>query len=125
MFGGGIVWLYRVLAGMNTDPSQPGYRHILFKPQPAGDIIFASYSNETPYGRAAVYWRKDGGTFSLDIDVPVGSTATVYVPATSRQDVVEHGKEIVNNNIIQFDRQDDGYAVFSVNAGKFSFLSKQ
>jgi alpha-L-rhamnosidase len=50
MFGGGIVWFYRVLAGMNTDPSQPGYSNIIFKPQPAGDVTFASYANETPYG---------------------------------------------------------------------------
>ena len=58
MFGGGIVWFYRVLAGMNTDPSQPGYRNIIFKPQPAGDVTFASYANETPYGVAAVNWKK-------------------------------------------------------------------
>ena len=58
MFGGGIVWFYRVLAGMNTDPSQPGYRNIIFKPQPAGDVTFASYANETPNGRAAVNWKK-------------------------------------------------------------------
>ncbi len=32
MFGGGIVWFYRKLAGMNTDEDQPGYRHIIFRP---------------------------------------------------------------------------------------------
>ena len=36
MFGGGIVWFYRKLAGMKADPDAPGYRHILFKPQQIG-----------------------------------------------------------------------------------------
>jgi len=45
-------------------------------------------------------------------------------PAAGRHDVVEHGKEIVNNNSIQFERQDNGYAIFTVSAGKFSFAAK-
>ena len=58
MFGGGIVWFYRVLAGMNVDPAQPGYRHIIVKPQPAGDLSFVSYANETPLGKASVRWKR-------------------------------------------------------------------
>ncbi len=82
MFGGGIAWFYRVLAGMNVDPTQPGYRHIIFKPQPAGDLTFVSYANETPLGNASVKWEKNAGSFKLNVEVPVGSTATVYVPAS-------------------------------------------
>ena len=94
MFGGGIVWFYRVLAGMNTDPLKPGYQNIIFKPQPAGDVTYASYSNETPYGKAAVNWEKKTDSFRLNINVPVGSTATVYVPASSAKNVTEDGKKI-------------------------------
>lgn len=32
MFGGSLVWFYRRVAGMNADPSRPGYRHIVFRP---------------------------------------------------------------------------------------------
>jgi len=45
MFGGGIVWFYRKLAGLNADPEKPGYRHIIFRPQPVNEISLASYSN--------------------------------------------------------------------------------
>src|SRR5690606_1345269 len=37
MFGGGLVWFYRNLAGMKADPDRPGYKHIIFKPQPVED----------------------------------------------------------------------------------------
>jgi len=123
MFGGGIVWFYRVLAGVNIDPQQPGYRHIIFKPQPAGDVTFVSYSNETPYGTAAINWKKSSDTFKLDINVPVGSTATVYVPASKSDGVTESGKKITSKNEIRFQRLENGYAIYSVGSGSYSFNS--
>ena len=88
MFGGGLVWLYRKLAGMNVDPKNPGYRHIIFRPQPAGDITWASYSTKTPYGVAAVKWERNGNDFKMDVTIPVGCTATVLLPIL--------GKEVIN-----------------------------
>jgi alpha-L-rhamnosidase len=38
MFGGGLVWFYRKLAGMHADPDQPGYKHIVFRPQPVDQV---------------------------------------------------------------------------------------
>lgn len=124
MFGGGIVWFYRVLAGMNTDPLQPGYKNIIFKPQPAGDVTFASYSNETPYGTASVSWKKNADSFKLDVNVPVGSTATVFVPASDAKTVYESGKKISDSSEINFQEMDNGYAVFVIGSGKYSFDSQ-
>ena len=125
MFGGGIVWFYRVLAGMNADPLKPGYEHIIFKPQPAGDVTFASYSNETPYGNAAINWKRDAETFKLDIIVPVGSTATVYVPASGVKNVAESGKEIKGKSAVSFQKMENGYAIFTVGSGDYSFDSQR
>ena len=123
MFGGGIVWFYRVLAGMNTDPQQPGYRNIIFKPQPAGDVTYASYSNETPYGTAGIDWKKTDSGFTMDVDVPVGSTATVYVPAGKAAGVTERGGT-GGKDAPRFLKMDSGYAVYAVGSGKYSFVSK-
>ncbi len=91
MFGGGIVWFYRKLAGMNASPSKPGYRHIIFRPQPVGDVTFAEYSNRTPYGKSSVYWKKGKDEFIMSIEVPIGSTATVFVPVSGSGKVLEGG----------------------------------
>lgn len=124
MFGGGIVWFYRKLAGINTDPDQPGYRHIIFKPQIVNDITFVSYSNLTPYGTASIKWKKESGKFVMDINVPVGSTATVYVPAENVSSVTENHKKIRRSKRISFDRLEDGYAVLKVNSGNYQFESE-
>lgn len=124
MFGGGIVWFYRVLAGMNTDPEKPGYQNIIFKPQPAGDVTFASYSNETPNGNAAIRWEKKAGSFKLDIKVPVGSTATVYVPTSNANNVTESGKKINGKNAVSFKKMENGYAIYTICSGNYSFNSQ-
>jgi alpha-L-rhamnosidase len=122
MFGGGIVWFYRKLAGMNADPNKPGYRNIIFKPQPANDISYAAYSNQTPYGTAGINWKKENGKLTMNINVPVGSTATVYVPASSAANVTENGKPI-DKKYITFLRMENGYAVMQVLSGLYKFES--
>lgn len=123
MFGGGLVWLYRKLAGVDTDPERPGYRHIIFRPQPAKDIFYAEYSNLTPYGESGISWKKSDGNFTMVVEVPVGSTSTIYVPAASAESVLESGKMINKNSGIAFSRMENGYAVFTSGSGKFNFES--
>ena len=121
MFGGGISWFYTKLAGMNADPENPGYGNIIFKPQPAGDITFVSYSNQTSYGNAAISWKKMNAAFLLDITVPVGCTATVYVPALSAKDVKEIGRNTDLSEYVTFIRMENGYAVYKTASGKYNF----
>jgi alpha-L-rhamnosidase len=124
MFGGGITWFYQVLAGMNPDPEDPGYRHIVFKPQPATDLTSASYANMTTYGRASVNWKIDGKKFIMDIMVPVGCTAKVHVPAVNASKVKESNKKPEHLPEVFFEKEQDGYAVFKVGSGAYQFVSR-
>ncbi|HEX9186556.1 MAG TPA: family 78 glycoside hydrolase catalytic domain, partial [Vicinamibacteria bacterium] len=49
-------WMYRVVAGLDLDPREPGYRHVLVQPQPGGGLTAAEARLETPYGEAASGW---------------------------------------------------------------------
>jgi alpha-L-rhamnosidase len=124
MFGGGIVWFYRKLAGMNADPENPGYRHIIFSPQPVSEISYASYSNLTPYGNSSINWKKENGMFIMEISIPVGSNGTVYVPADNMKSVSEGGKKTRRAKGVIFNRMENGNAVFTVGSGKYRFESK-
>jgi len=125
MFGGGLVWLYRKLAGMNTDIENPGYKNIIFRPQPVADLSYVSYSNLTSYGTAGIKWELNGTEFQMEITVPVGSSATVYVPADDAGNVKENGKKVTEKTRdISYLGNEDGYAVFSVNSGTYGFTSE-
>ena len=121
MFGGGLVWYYRKLAGMNTDLNEPAYRHIIFCPQPVDAMSFAKYYNNTSYGEAGIYWENENENFSMEIVVPVGSHATVYIPAKQNQQVFERGESVLNSEYIKAAGEKDGYKIFSVNSGTYKF----
>ncbi len=80
MFGGGLIWLYNVLAGVNFDESDPGYRHIVFEPIPLNSDYSASYKLNSLYGEISSSVSQKGDVFTLEVKVPVGSTATLRMP---------------------------------------------
>ena len=125
MFGGGLVWLYRNLAGMQADPANPGYRHIIFKPQPVPQLDFVTYNNQTAYGLAGITWKNENSAFHMSVTVPVGSSATVYVPATNEGDVTEGDQVFEKSTGLEFKGMEDGYAVFEVQSGEYSFAAKK
>ncbi len=123
MFGGGLVWYYRKLAGMQADPENPGYRHIIFRPQPVADLTYVKYSNQTVFGEAGIHWAIRGNQLSMQVDVPVGCTATVYVPVLKENYIAEGGLPIAESADVKFLKEEDGYRVFSVASGSYLFLS--
>ena len=124
MFGGGLVWYYRQLAGMNADPDQAGYRHIIFRPQPVDDLSYVKYYNQTVYGEAGIEWKSENQQFAMSVTVPVGCDATVYVPILKGQSVIESGRSIADSKDVKFQKEELGYQVFEVKSGKYQFVSK-
>ena len=82
-------WMYRVVAGLNSDPAQPGYKHIIVRPQPGGGFTFARATLVTPYGEAASGWKLDGTRLRVTVRIPANTYATVYLPGAHLQDVHE------------------------------------
>lgn len=121
MFGGGLVWFYQNLAGMRRDENQPAYRHIIFKPQPVATLGYAKYYNQTDFGRAGVHWQKDSSDFDMKISVPVGSYATVYIPAKENQNIIENGQEPKQENYVNYKGRDGEYEIFEVGSGDYLF----
>ena len=73
-------WFYQALAGIRPDENQPGYKHVYIKPQLVGGVDWVKASKNTPYGKLTVEWKKLAGKFTISIDIPVGSSATVSMP---------------------------------------------
>ncbi|MDX1285457.1 MAG: alpha-L-rhamnosidase C-terminal domain-containing protein, partial [Draconibacterium sp.] len=121
MFGGGMVWLYRKLAGMQADPNQPGYRHIIFKPQPVDEINFAKYYNETPYGNAGIHWQRTDGKMNMLVSVPVGCTAKVYLPCDDVSKVKESGLTLSENDEISLIFNSKESPVLEIGSGNYKF----
>ncbi len=126
MFGGGLVWFYSNLAGMQADPDLPGYKHIVYRPQPVNQINEVMYSNITPYGKAGISWSNRETTFAMNVTVPVNSWATIYVPAQIEDSISEGGEKYDKVSGLEYLGYENGYAVFKTGSGDYNFkVNKQ
>ena len=66
---------------------EPGYRKILFKPRPGGQLTHASAQHETPYGTSSISWTLGTGGLTVHVEVPTGCTARVELPGRAPLDV--------------------------------------
>ena len=73
-------WFIQALAGITPDENAPGYKHIHIRPQMVEGITWVKASKDTPYGTVKVDWRLEEGAFTMEVEIPVGCTATVYLP---------------------------------------------
>ncbi len=83
-------YLHRVVAGLA--PGEPGYRSITVKPQPGRALTSAHARHDTPYGTAEVAWQRDAGRFALEVEVPPGTTAEVFLPGVDAPETVGPGR---------------------------------
>ena len=78
-------WLYRRLAGLECDTA--GYKHFTVKPHIGGGFTYAHTEKISPYGLIKCGWRLENGVITIDVTVPVNTTATVYMPSGEKHDI--------------------------------------
>jgi len=108
MFGGGLSWFSRILAGVDTDPAEPGFKHIIVRPIPAKELHEVSYRTDTPYGEVVSKVTHDGTTVHMEVTVPAGAHATVYVPKSV-------------DAAAQNPRSDLSYTRYEISSGTYRF----
>lgn len=119
-----VIWLNEYVAGIRPDPEQPGFKHIIMRPEMPGDLRFAKATYRSPYGLIASEWRKENGALNWDIVVPVNTTATVYVPAPGGARVTESGKPAEQSPGIKFLKSENDRAVYLAGSGHYRFVVK-
>ena len=82
-------WLHRSVAGLAG--GAPGFRRLVVRPLVTTDLEHAKAALDTPYGRAEVAWTRSGLDVALQVTVPVGTTAEVWVPGAGTPVEVGHG----------------------------------
>lgn len=80
MFGDIGGWFFKGLGGILPDPEQPGFKHIILRPNfPQGLERFEA-THLSPYGEIRSQWERQGKHITYRVTVPPNSTATFYPP---------------------------------------------
>ena len=111
-------WMYRTIAGIDTDDQAVGYRKIRIKPYPGGGLTWASASYQSYYGTIKSYWKMENGKFLLNVEIPANTTATVLIPGENAGDITESGKTI-DRSLVK--GKDDGYISLTLGSGRYQF----
>jgi len=117
------AWFYQTLAGINYDPAQPAFKHVIIKPRPLGDLTWVKAHHDSSYGRIVSNWQREGGKLTMDVTIPANTTATVHVPAADAAAVMESGKPAATADGVKFIGMQDGAAVYAVGSGIHQFQS--
>jgi alpha-L-rhamnosidase len=114
-------WLYKAVAGIEIDPQRPGYRHILVQPHPGGGLEHAMAAIDTVYGPALSDWKIASGHFTLAVEVPPNSKATVLLPGARRDQLRESGRPIAAGNGIADITDAEGAVTVNIGSGRYVF----
>jgi alpha-L-rhamnosidase len=124
LVGDMVIWFYEGLAGIQADPAQPGFKQIIMRPHPVGDLRFVKASHRSPYGLIRSEWEIGSGGFDWRITVPPNTRATVFVPSGGTGVISEGGRPIRESSGVDYLRAEGGYAAYSVASGRYEFTSR-
>ena len=113
-------------AGIRPDPEKLGMQHFIVKPSPVGDLTFANTSYQSMYGNIIINWKKEKENATYHIEVPVNTSAKIYIPATESKYVFEGGTIAGNVENIKFigtEKSDavGNYIIYKVGSGIYNF----
>jgi alpha-L-rhamnosidase len=112
--------------GIRPNPEKLGMQNMIIKPAPVGDLSFANTEYESLYGNVVVNWKKEGKGAIFHIEVPVNTTAKVYLPSISKDGIKENGVLAENSENISFvgtekNKAVGNYVIFDVASGIYHF----
>ena len=112
-------WMYRVSAGIET--MGPGYKHIILQPHPTGKLTYSRASFESSYGTIASGWERKDGKVIIKVMIPANTSATIILPAESKDKVTEEGKALSQNVYLKDIRTSDNKLTMQAGSGEYTF----
>ena len=131
MMGSVDAWFYEALAGIKVEAENAGYRHFRIEPQVVGDLAWVNATVGTVRGNVTSSWTHTPGVVTLEVVVPVNSTASVSIPkdlemteitVRERDRVVWEKNHFVEGTPgITGAKYENGRVTFEVGSGHYAF----
>lgn len=91
MFGEIGGWFFKGLGGIFPDPAQPGFKHILLRPNFIKELKQFEAKHQSPYGQIVSNWKWNKNNVTYTVEIPANSSATLYLP-----DNVKSEEKVIN-----------------------------
>jgi alpha-L-rhamnosidase len=128
MLGSIGAWFYRRLAGIQVDPSGPGFSRVIIAPIFPPGLSWVRASLQTVRGELVVAWKIERDELYVDLIIPVGCQAQVKFPLFLEGYIKESGVVCKDENKpvhlpegISNVHQTDDHTILWVEAGEYHF----
>jgi len=121
MFGSVSAWFFKYPGGIRSAPDAVGFDRIIIAPQMAGDLKWAKAAYASVRGNISSEWTRDGRHLTLNVTVPVNTTATVYLPVFDNSTVKESNQLVAMSDGVTLIRREKEVAVLEIGSGNYRF----
>jgi len=134
-YGAVAEWMYRYMAGIDVDETNPGFKHIILQPTPDTRATFpagqAAITNVKAkhcsyYGDVESKWTNNGdGSTTYNVNIPANTTATFYLPIKYITDIIYEGALPVEEaEGVTLVSKEEGRATYTLKSGSYTFWVK-
>ena len=121
MMGSIDAWFYKYIAGIQMDEKYPAFASFIVKPFLPDSLRHGKAQIETMRGRISSEWESDPNLFTLKVDVPFNTMATVFIPCSENGEVKEGGLPVKQAEGIDYIGFNKGCHQLKVHSGKYHF----
>jgi alpha-L-rhamnosidase len=75
-----VAWFYQGLGGINPDPQQPGFKHVIIRPDFLA-LDHVKVRHDSRFGPISNEWRRIAGAIEMTVTLPANVSATVHLPS--------------------------------------------
>ena len=79
-------WLYETIGGIQSHPTEGGYKKIILKPRPGGGLTNAEVKYQTPYGELYLKWKIVNNIIEITVKIPHNTEAILYLPKIENEE---------------------------------------
>ena len=116
-------WLYAVVAGVDLDPDEPGFKRLRLAPQPGGELTSARGALHSPHGNILSAWKLPPGRFDWEVIVPPNTTATARFPVPGKAKITEGKTPLARTAGVSSVKATAGAVSCTLAAGHYKFTA--
>ena len=115
-----VTWFYEYLAGIKTDPENPGFKRIILKPCLIDGLDYVKASYRSVRGLIVSNWEKNKNSFNWQVKIPPNTTALIYFPP-GITNIYENGIPAPSVKGLKFIKTENNSPVYEVISGEYKF----
>jgi len=98
-YGSILAWMYRTLAGIAPEVSEPGFKRVIMAPKPDRRLGHVRAEYKSVAGLIKSAWRYEGDEWIWEFAIPEGATALVAIPGDTEPQEYTAGAYTVKRHL--------------------------